>query len=87
MLLRTPLAELPLVSIPTDEEMDERKRVSLYHTLTNEHAMQVNRLHAIFHTSGNPQVSKDYAIGTKDGRRKAIEKVSQRCRLVCSKDD
>jgi len=85
VLLRTPLAELPLVSIPTDEEMDERNLVSLYHTLTNEHAMQANRLHALFHTSGNPQVSKEYAIGTKDGRRQAIGKYLSNVDLYAAK--
>ena len=73
ILLRTPLAELPLVSIPTDEEMDNRALVSHYRKINEQHTQCVNRLHALFLDQGYPEAGRKHDLHTQDGRTDAIE--------------
>jgi len=73
ILLRTPLSELQLVSIPTDEEMDNRAVVSHYRKINEQHTQSINRLHALFLDHGYPEAGKAHDLHTIKGRMAAIE--------------
>jgi transposase len=72
-LLRTPVSELQLVSIPTDEEMDNRAVVSHYRKINEQHTQCVNQLHALFLDKGYPEAGKEHDLHTQKGRTDAIE--------------
>jgi transposase len=71
-ILRNPVEELPLVSIPSDREIEYRAILSQYNSIDNQNTMYVNRLHAIFHDAGFPEAGKTYDLHTRQGRQAAI---------------
>ena len=73
LLLRTPVEELQLVSIPSDQEMANRDTISHYRSIDRSHSQMINRLHALFFDKGFPEVGKVHDIHTKTGRAAAIE--------------
>ncbi|WP_319756111.1 IS110 family transposase [uncultured Sphaerochaeta sp.] len=73
LILRTPIAELQLVSIPSDREMANRDVVSHYRKLDDVHKQMVNRLHALFFDNGFPEAGKMNNLHSKLGREAAIE--------------
>jgi transposase len=72
-ILRKPVEELPLVSIPTDQEMDDRDAVGHHHELGQSHTRVGNRLQALFMDKGFPEVGRRFALHTGEGRKQAIE--------------
>lgn len=55
--------ELPVVTPPTDEEMNRRKLISEYRSLKSKRTKEINRLHAIFEHNGFTQfVRKDMCV-------------------------
>jgi len=74
LILRTPVEELQLVSIPSDQEMENRDVISHYRHVDNRHTQVVNQLHALFFDKGFPEVGKTHDLHTKVGRYGAIEK-------------
>ena len=73
LLLRTPVEELQLVSIPSDQEMANRDTISHYRKIDESHTQLVNRLHALFFEKGFPEAGKAYNLHLKTGRASAIE--------------
>ncbi len=73
LILRTPVEELQLVSIPSDQEMENRDVISHCRQIDKRHTQVVNRLHALFHSKGFPEVGSKYDLHGKGGRYKAIE--------------
>jgi len=73
LLLRTPVEELQLVSIPSDREMTNRDTISHYRSIDRSHSQIINRLHALFFDKGFPEVGKVHKLHTKGGRAAAIE--------------
>ena len=73
LLLRTPVEELRLVSIPSDREMENRDIISHYRKIDESHTQVVTRLHALFFYKGFLEVGKAYKLHTKGGRATAIE--------------
>jgi len=72
-LFRIPVSELQLVSIPSDEEMDNRDVVSHYRKINDQRTQTSNRLHALFFDKGFPEAGKTYNLRTQRGRMLAIE--------------
>ena len=73
LLLRTPVEELQLVSIPSDQEMANRDTISHYRSIDRSHSQMINRLHALFFNKGFPEAGKVHNMHTKTGRAVAIE--------------
>jgi len=74
LIARTPVVELSLVSIPSDQEMANRETISYYQHLKKQHTQGINRMHALFYEKGFPEAGKAYNLHTKGGRAAAIEK-------------
>lgn len=72
-LFRIPVSELQLVSIPSDEEMDNRDVVSHYRKINDQRIPTINRLHALFFDKGFPEAGRTYNLHTQRGRIVAIE--------------
>jgi len=73
LIFRTPVEELQLVSIPSDQEMANRDVVSHYRKIDELHTQLVNRLHALFFDKGFPEAGKMHDLHGKLGRTTAIE--------------
>lgn len=73
LIFRTPVEELQLVSIPSDQEMANRDVVSHYRKIDELHTQLVNRLHALFFDKGFPEAGKAHNLHSKNGRISAIE--------------
>jgi len=73
LILRNPLEELFLVSIPNDKEMEDRQVMSLVDYYGDLHVMTMNRLTSLFHDAGFPEAGKGRKLHTKEGRASAIE--------------
>jgi transposase len=66
---------LPLVAIPSDEEMERRKLVSSYRQEQRVRTGAINRLHAVFvHAGITTVVKKDLA--TRAGRQETVKQLS-----------
>lgn len=72
-LYRNPVSELPLVSIPSDKEMENREIVSHYWKIDELRTQTLNRLHAFFLDKGFPEAGKTYNLHTHSGRMALIE--------------
>lgn len=68
LILRNPVEELSLESIPSDAEMSQRATVSQYSCLDEMHTMLTNRLTILFHESGFPEAGKGKRLHTKVDR-------------------
>jgi len=68
------LKELPLVSIPTEEEQSERELVSMRSYLVSTKTKHKNKLHAIFMSCGHPEIRTKH-IATESARNKQIEEL------------
>jgi transposase len=70
-----PDKRLPIVAIPSDEEMERRKLVSSYRQEQRARTGAINRLHAVFvHAGITTVVKKDLA--TDEGRRETTKQLS-----------
>ena len=68
------LHELPLVSVPTEEEQSERELVSLRDYLVCTKTRHKNKLHAIFMACGHPEIRSKH-IAKETSRNEKIEEL------------
>jgi transposase len=69
-----PDSRLPVVGIPSDEEMERRKLVSSYHREQKARTGEINQLHGLFvHAGIVTVVKKDLA--TDEGRRETVKEL------------
>jgi transposase len=69
-----PDSRLPLVAIPSDEEMERRKLVSSYRQEQKARTAGINRLHAVFVHAGITTVAKK-ELATDEGRRETAKQL------------
>lgn len=74
LILRNPLEELSLVSIPTKKENKNRQLVSHVNCYVDFHVEMLNRLTSLLQDAGFPEAGNDQKLHTKEGRVAAIEK-------------
>jgi transposase len=70
-----PDSRLPIVAIPSDEEMERRKLVSSYRQEQRARTGTINRLHAVFVHAGITTVAKK-DLATDAGRRETVKVLS-----------
>lgn len=69
LVQRIPVAELPVVTIPTELEMEQRTLVTEHESFTRVRTMLINRLHAIFHNEGMTDVTR---VQLKNTEKRAV---------------
>jgi transposase len=70
-----PDSRLPIVAVPSEEEMERRKLVSSYQREQRARTQGINRLHALFVHAGIVTVVKSDLAGD-EGRREAVKQMS-----------
>ena len=72
-----PREKLPEVSVPADDEEDNRRLLSEHTFYSEERTRLINRLHSVFHQAGYTELKKK-DLKTKENRGKSLHILSQR---------